>query len=161
MLMISMIVAYSKNRIIGNKGRLPWEGKMPADVRYFRAMTLGKTIIMGRTTFEAIGRALPKRQNIVLSRTPFDAPGAMVVNNLEDAYALAKNEIMVIGGGQIYRLALDTADIIYATEIDVETEGDTTFPELGPGWHETYREDHEADAENAYAYSFITYTKTE
>src|SRR5688572_27181318 len=103
MLMISMIVAYSKNRVIGSNGKLPWEGKMPADMRYFRAMTLGKTVIMGRTTFESIGRALPKRQNIVLSRTPFEAPGITVVDSLEDAYALATSEIMVIGGGQVYR----------------------------------------------------------
>ena len=160
MLMISMIVAYSKNHVIGSNGKLPWEGKMPADARYFRAMTLGKTVIMGRTTYESIGRALPKRQNIVLSRTPFEAPGITVVSNLEDAYTLATEEIMVIGGGQVYRAALDTADIIYATEIDVEAEGDTTFPVLGPEWVETHREDHPADAENAYAYSFITYTKT-
>lgn len=132
---------------------------MPADVRYFRAMTLGKTVIMGRTTFESIGRALPKRQNIVLSRTPFDAPGITVVNNLEDAYKLAQDEIMVIGGGQVYRAALDTADIVYATEIDVEAEGDVTFPVLGAEWLETHREDHPADTENVYAYSFITYTK--
>lgn len=158
--MISLIVAYSKNRVIGKNGHLPWEGKMPADMRYFRAMTLGKTIIMGRTTFESIGRALPKRQNIVLSRTPFEAPGITVVNNLEDAYALATDEIMVIGGGQVYREALDTADIIYATEIDVEAEGDVTFPALGPEWMETHREDHAADLENAYPYSFVTYTKT-
>lgn len=158
--MISLIVAYSKSHVIGSNGKLPWEGKMPADVRYFRAMTEGKTIIMGRTTFESIGRALPKRQNIVLSRTPFEAPGITVVNSLEDAYAIATDEIMVIGGGQVYRAALGTADIVYATEIDVETEGDVTFPVLGPEWVETHREDHPADAENAYAYSFITYTKT-
>ena len=160
MLMISMIVAYSKNHVIGSNGKLPWEGKMPADVRYFRAMTLEKTIIMGRTTYESIGRALPKRQNIVLSRTPFEAPGITVVDSLEDAYALATNEIMVIGGGQVYRAALDTADTIYATEIDAEAEGDVTFPVLGPEWAETHRETHPADTENAYAYSFITYTKT-
>lgn len=160
MLMISMIVAYSKNRVIGSNGKLPWEGKMPADVRYFRAMTLGKTVIMGRTTFESIGRALPKRQNIVLSRTPFEAPGIAVVDNLEDAYTLAQNEISIIGGGQVYRAALATADTIYATEIDTEAEGDVTFPELGPEWIETHREDHPADAENTYAYSFITFTKT-
>lgn len=157
--MISLIVAYSKNRVIGRNGKLPWEGKMPADVRFFRAMTLGKTVIMGRNTYESIGRALPKRQNIVLSRTPFEAPGIAVVSNLEDAYALATNEIMVIGGGQVYREALETADIVYATEINVEVEGDTTFPVLGPEWVETFREDHPADAENEYAYSFITYTK--
>lgn len=133
---------------------------MPADMRYFRTMTEGKTIIMGRTTYESIGRALPKRQNIVLSRTPFEAPGITVVTSLEDAYSLATNEVMVIGGGQIYRAALDTADIVYATEINVEAEGDVTFPVLGAEWVETHREDHSADAENAYAYSFITYTKT-
>ncbi len=159
--MISMIVAYSKNRVIGNNGTLPWAGKMPADLRYFRAMTLGKTIIMGRTTYESIGRALPKRQNIVLSRTPFDAPGITVVDSLQDAYALAKDEICIIGGGQVYRLALNTADIIYATEIDVEIDGDTTFPELGPEWQETHREDHQADGGNSYPYSFITFSKVE
>jgi len=132
---------------------------MPADVRYFRAMTEGKTVIMGRATYESIGRALPKRQNIVLSRTPFEAPGITVVNSLEDAYTLATSEVMVIGGGQVYRAALDTADIVYATEIDVEAEGDVTFPELGPEWHITRREDHPADEANAYPYSFITYSR--
>lgn len=159
MLMISLIVAYSKNHVIGSNGKLPWEGKMPADVRYFRAMTNGKTIIMGKNTYDSIGRALPNRQNIVLSRTPFEAPGITVVDNLEDAYALATGEIMVIGGGQVYRAALDTADVVYATEINTEAGGDTTFPVLGPEWVETHREDHPADAENAYAYSFITFTK--
>jgi len=158
--MISMIVAYSKNRVIGSGGKLPWEGKMPADIRYFRAMTLGKTVIMGRTTYESIGRALPKRQNIVLSRTPFEAPGIAAVNNLDDAYKLAKNEISIIGGGQVYRAALESADTIYATEIDIDVEGDATFPALGPEWVETHRDDHVTDAENAYAYSFVTYTKT-
>ena len=132
---------------------------MPADARYFRAMTEEKTVIMGRTTYESIGRALPNRQNIVLSRTPFEAPGITVADSLEGAYMLAVNEIMVIGGGQVYREALATADIVYATEIDVEAEGDVTFPVLGPEWVKTHQEDHPADAENTYAYSFITYTK--
>ena len=158
--MISLIVAYSKNRVIGSKNRLPWEGQMPADVRYFRAMTLGKTIIMGHSTYESIGRALPKRQNIVLSRTPFEAPDITVVDSLEEAYKAATNEIVVIGGGQVYREALPTANIVYATEIDTVAEGDTTFPELGPEWRQTQREDHPADVENTFAYSFVTYTKT-
>lgn len=157
--MISLIVAYSKNRVIGSKNALPWQGRMPADSRYFQAMTLGKTVIMGRATYESIGRALPKRQNIVLSRTPFQAPGIIVAGSLDEAYSLATAEVVVIGGGDVYRQALKTADVVYATLIDAEVKGDTTFPELGPEWKETYREDHQADEKNAFPYSFITYTK--
>ena len=159
--MISLIVAYSKNRVIGSKNALPWQGRMPADSRYFQAMTLDKTVIMGRATYESIGRALPKRQNIVLSRTPFQAPGVIAARSLDEAYSLATGEIIVIGGGEVYRQALGTADVVYATLIDIEVEGDTTFPELGSEWKETYREDHEADEKNAFPYSFITYTKIE
>lgn len=159
--MISLVVAYSKNRVIGSNNTLPWAGKMPGDMLHFKALTLNKTVIMGRRTFESIGRALPHRQNIVLSRTPFQAPGVLVAESLEEAYYLATNEIMVIGGGEVYARALADADIVYATLIDAEVEGDVYFPELGPEWVETFREDHPADENNMYPYSFITFSNTD
>ena len=159
--MISLVVAYSKNRVIGSKNTLPWAGKMPADMQHFKALTLHKTVIMGKNTFLSIGRALPLRQNIVLSRTQFQAPGVLAAESLEEAYYLATGDIMVIGGGEVYARALDDADIVYATFIDAHIEGDIYFPELGPEWIETFHENHEADEKNKYPYSFITFTKTE
>lgn len=154
-----MVVAYTRNRVIGKDGGLPWDGTMPADMRHFKELTLRKTIIMGRTTFESIGRALPLRQNIVLSRGYFEAPGIITVHSLDEAYTLARNEIMIIGGAEVYKQALESATTIHATLIDVDIEGDTFFPELDSEWVETYREPHRADAKNAYNYTFITYTK--
>jgi len=157
--MKSIIVAYDKNRVIGNSNGLPWMGKLPADMRHFKELTTGKTVIMGRKTYESIGRALPNRQNIVVSRGDFEAPGITVVHGLPDAYALATGEVMIIGGGQIYLETLDDVDTIYATEIATEAVGDVYFPQLPADWVETYRENHAADEKNAYDYAFVTFTK--
>nr|AIA11802.1 Dihydrofolate reductase [uncultured bacterium] len=157
-----MIVAYSKNHVIGRGGKMPWQGEMPGDAQHFRELSTGKTIIMGRKTYESIGHALPNRQNIVVSLEPFNAPDALVVHSLADAYGAAENEIAIIGGGQIYAAALEDADIVYATEINAEFEdGDTFFPVLSAEWQETAREDHKADEKNRYDYSFITYKKVD
>lgn len=155
-----MIVAYSKNHVIGNKGQIPWQGKMKDDSQHFVDLSRGKTNIMGRKTYESIGHALPDRQNIVVSREAFEAPDALVVHSLEDAYKNAEtDDIAIIGGGQIYAAALKDTDIVYATEIDVEVEGDATFPKLGDEWEEAERRDLKADERNIYDYSFITYRR--
>lgn len=159
-----MVVAYDRYRAIGKNGGRPWEGgKLKADMRHFRELTRGKSVIMGRRTFETDvgGHALPKRQNIVLSRDEFQAPhDVLVAHSLKEAYSLALGDVVVIGGGQIYLEALRDVDIVYATEIDADIEGDAFFPVLSHDeWKETTREKHSADDENIYDYSFVTYER--
>lgn len=132
---VALIVAVSRNGVIGRDGDLPWH--LPEDLQHFKRLTLGKPIIMGRLTWESIGRPLPGRTNIVISRTPdYEAPGAEVVPSFEAALAHASplvdadGEIMIIGGAQIYRAALPLADRIYRTRVGVDVVGDTVFPEL-------------------------------
>lgn len=135
---IALVVARSENGVIGKQGKLPWRQK--TDLGWFRRLTIGKPVIMGRRTFESIGRALPKRTNIVVTRTGrLDAPGATTVDSLEAALSLARventDEICVIGGGEIYRHSLPSADRLYLTVIEAEVEGDTYFPDIDPaGW---------------------------
>lgn len=159
--MIASIVAYDLNHTIGNHGSIPWQGKMRADAHYFRDMTLGHPVIMGRGTYEAMGRLLPNRQNIIVTHSDLAVDGATVVHDLESAYAAADgDEIYVIGGGQIYEAAMDNIDRIYATEINAHTDGDTHFPAIDHKiWHETAREHHETDEQNVYAYDFVTYER--
>jgi len=128
---ISIIVAASANNVIGVAGVLPW--RLPEDLRRFKAVTMGKPMIMGRATFESIGRTLPGRRSIVLTRQPgYQAKGCDIVVSIEEALASAGDveEVMVIGGGEIYRQFLPLADRIYLTQVRAETEGDTLFPEL-------------------------------
>nr|AIA16794.1 Dihydrofolate reductase [uncultured bacterium] len=158
-----MVVAYDRHRAIGKAGGRPWEGgKLRADMKRFRELTRGKTVIMGRRTFQTDvgGRALPKRQNIVLSREEFAAPEVETAHTLAEAYRLAKGDIVVIGGGQIYKEALPDIDTIYATEIDGDIEGDAFFPELADDeWRETSREMFAPDEDNMYGYSFVTFKR--
>ena len=154
-----MIVAYDENRVIGGNNAIPWQGLVPADMKHFRELTAGNTIIMGRNTFDSIWRPLPNRQNIVISRTQQSIAGVTVVSSLAEAYALAERNIFIIGGTQIYHLALKDVDILYATEIHTATHGDIVFPALGDDWQETAREDHMADEKNKVNYSFVTYTR--
>lgn len=157
-----ILVAYDRNRAIGANNTLPWMGKMKTDMRRTRELTTGNTIIMGRRTFESIGRALPNRQNIVVSSHTIDNPDVTVVSSIEDAYTAVESghNAYIFGGGQIYAAALDTVDEIVATEIDTVIDGaDAHFPSLGPEWHEVSREHHDADADNVYAFDFVTYTK--
>lgn len=154
-----MIVAYDDNRVIGGNNALPWQGAVPADLRHFKDMTIGKTIIMGRKTYESIGRPLPYRQNIVITHQDVNFDGVEVVHSLSHAYAAAQNEVVIIGGGEVYRLALNDVDVIFATEIHMVSGGDVTFPALDQEWVETDRENHSADGENQYDFSFVTYTK--
>ena len=158
--MKSIVVAYDDNRAIGANNSIPWQGLMPADMRHFKDLTIGKTVVMGRKTFESIGRPLPYRQNIVVSRQDIEYADAQVVHSLAHAYAEAKSDdIAVIGGAEIYALALEDVDVIYATEIHTQSNGTVLFPELPGGWSETAREDHAADEKNKFAYSYVTYTK--
>jgi dihydrofolate reductase len=158
--MLSLIIARADNGVIGSKGKLPW--RLPADLKYFKAMTLGKPIIMGRKTWCSLGRPLPGRQNIVLTRQPgFAAAGASVAASLDEALALAQEggderEVMVIGGAEIYHLALARADRVYLTEVHARPPGDTCFPAFdATEWREAARRDHGAEQDRP-AYSFVT-----
>lgn len=153
---VSLIVAMAVNRVIGSAGELPW--RLPADLAYFKRITMGKPVVMGRKTWEAIGRPLPGRHNIVVTRNrAFAAAGAVVVHSLDAALdrIVGDDEVMVIGGGEIYRLALPRADRIYLTEVKSAPAGDARFPELDPAeWREVSRKDHGAQGD-APAHSFV------
>jgi len=158
--MKSIVVAYEQNRIIGAGNSLPWQGKLPADMKHFRELTLNTTVIMGRRTYESIGRPLPHRQNVVVTRIANLAiPQVVVVGSLPEAFAAADNDAVVIGGGDIYRQALPYVDRVYATEINAHLEGDVTFPVLDSSWQEIAREEHMRDDKNAFDYGFVTYDK--
>ena len=130
------MVAHDPNRVIGIDNELPWH--IPADLAYFKEHTIGKGIVMGRNTFESSGRPLPKRRNIVVTRSDdYEAEGVDVVHNLQDAVKLAKEvheEVMIIGGEQVFNSVLDDADRLYITLVHQEFEGDTYFPEYGREW---------------------------
>lgn len=155
--MISLIVAHARNRVIGHGGGMPWH--LPADLAHFKAVTMGKPIVMGRRTYESIGKPLPGRRNIVLtSDHAFLADGILAAHSLDEALALAgeTDEVMVIGGGHLYREALPYARRVYLTEIDAAVAGDTFFPDLEGDWREVAREDRAADELNPYPLSFVT-----
>ncbi len=159
---ISLIAAASENNVIGSNGEIPWD--IPADLQYFRRMTQGKPVIMGRKTYESIGHPLPKRPNIVITRQKeYTAEGCHVVASLGEALQVAdcKNaeEIFVIGGGEIYREALEKADRIYLTRVHATIQGDAYFPEFHPEhWAEISCEKHEAEGGQP-AYTFLVYEK--
>ena len=155
---VSIIAAMAHNRVIGIHNRLPW--RLPADLKYFRRTTLGHTVIMGRKNYEAIGRPLPQRLNIVLSSDPgYHAPGCRVALSLAAALAAAGDdpEVFIIGGAQVYAQALPLAARMYLTLIDAEFAGDTWFPEYDEReWREIARTEHVPDADNPYRFSFLT-----
>ena len=158
--MIFFVVAVAENGVIGQQGELPW-GRLPADLQHFKRLTLGHPVVMGRKTFDSLGRALPKRPNLVVTRqADWSAPNCETLPSVLAALARAREldeEVCVIGGGEIYREALPAADVIYLTEVHHAFEGDAYFPALSPtDWREETRERHEADAQHAYAYSFVT-----
>lgn len=149
--MLSLIVAMSRRRVIGNAGGMPWH--LPAELAYFKRVTNGHPIIMGRKTYASIGRPLPGRRNIVVSRnSQFHAPGCEVETSLAAALALvAGHDVFVIGGATLYAEALPRAHKLYLTEIDADLAGDTYFPILQPGaWREIAREARAHDEKNAY-----------
>jgi dihydrofolate reductase len=160
--MKTSIVGFAKNMVIGSNQDMPWGHGIKDDLRHFKEVTTGHAIIMGSKTYESMGRALPNRQNIVISRSPFQAEGVTVVDSLEKAYAAVEpgRETFVIGGGQIYKLAMGTIDRIIATEVQGEFDGDVFFPEIDPTiWKETSREHHEPDERNTHAFDFVTYNR--
>ncbi|TNI30620.1 type 3 dihydrofolate reductase [Aeromonas veronii] len=155
---ISMIAALAKKQVIGKNNLMPWH--MPADLAHFKRVTLGKPVLMGRKTFESIGRPLPGRRNLVISRNPgYQAEGIEVVSSVEAALALlagsSVEELMVIGGGHLYAEMLPSADCLYLTRIDLAVEGDTRFPAFDDGqWQRIACESHPADEKNPHPYSF-------
>ncbi|MFM4803477.1 type 3 dihydrofolate reductase [Aeromonas bivalvium] len=158
---ISMIAAMARDRVIGLDNQMPWH--LPADLAHFKRVTLGKPVLMGRKTFESIGRPLPGRRNLVISRNAgFTAPGIEVFSSIEDALTTltegeAPAELMVIGGGHLYAQLLPRADRLYLTHIDLAAEGDTRFPEYeGPQWRCIEQETHQPDARNPHSYRFET-----
>lgn len=158
--MKSIIVAQDKNRGIGAAGDLLWQRDLPADLRHFKDVTMGGTIIMGRKTYESIGRPLPGRQNIVVSRS-WQSDDVLVVDSLERAYQAAEHDVFVIGGGEIYAAAIDDVDRLYVTEVDASFDSATVFfPAIDPAvWQEISRETHMADQANRYNYAFVAYQR--
>ena len=160
---LSLIVAMAQNRVIGINNNLPWY--LPNDLKYFKAATMGKPVIMGRKTHESIGKPLPGRTNIVITRdTHFQAEDCKIVHSLPEAIELAENiclidggdEVIVMGGAQIYEQALPEADRLYLTEVHAQVEGDAWFPEFKRSeWQEAGREDYKAEGPNPYDYSFL------
>lgn len=160
--MISLVVAMAKNGTIGKDGDLPW--RLPADLKHFKTVTMGKPIIMGRKTWDELGKPLPGRRNIVITRQHgFVAEGAEVVSSLDAALQLtaAAPEQMVIGGAQIYAQALQHADQIHRTLVEADVEGDTCFPELDwSNWSLQEESVHEADERHAWAMRFQRWQRT-
>lgn len=159
--MKSIVVAVDRDLGIGAGNDLLWQRDLPADLAHFKRITTGGSIVMGRKTFESIGRPLPNRENIVVSRTPTGISGVLTAASLEAAYALARNPIYVIGGGQIYSQSLDDMDKLYVTEVDASFPQATVFfPKIDPqAWRETGRVHHPADDKNKYAFDFVEYDR--
>ena len=151
----------ARNRVIGNANSLPWH--LPADLKHFKAMTLGKPIIMGRKTWESLPGKLPGRTHIIVTSNPdYVADGCVVVHSLQQAIEAAGDvpEVMIVGGAMLYAQALQLADRIYLTLVETEVEGDTLFPEYdSEQWCEIAREDHSSDDKNPFAYSFVTLSR--
>lgn len=163
-MLVSAIVAVAHNNVIGHGNQIPWY--LPADLAWFKRSTLGHFVLMGRNSFRSIGRPLPKRTNVVITRDPyFTAEGVLIAHSIEEALELAfdagETEAFIIGGGEIYRQSIDHWDRVYLTEVDVSVEGDTFFPELAAGkWQETWREAHSPDEKNEYAFTFRILERT-
>lgn len=160
--MISIIVAVAANGVIGSGNQLPW--RLPDDLKRFKALSLGKPIVMGRKTFDSIGRPLPGRLNIVISRQPgLEIPGCRVVRSIEEALAAAQSadppaeEIVIVGGADIYRQILPRVQTIHLTRVHADVPGDVKFPELQEQeWREVAKEYHPADERHAHAFTFST-----
>ncbi len=165
--MIALIVAISKNYVIGKDNQLIWN--LSADLKHFRKTTKGHVVVMGRKTYESIGRPLPKRVNIVVTRDKdYKAEGCEIVHSLREAVetpdraSLQDNnkKIFIIGGGNIYKQSMEMVDTLYITHVHTEIDGDAFFPEIDMNvWKEVEREDYKADEENEYDYSFVVYKR--
>lgn len=156
--MIALIVAYTKNRVIGNKGQIPW--KIKGEQRRFRELTTGNVVVMGRRSYEEIGRPLPNRTTIVVSNTKnFDAENCMTAKSLAEAIEMAGDaKIYISGGARLYEEALPLVEKMYITEIDAEIEGDTYFPEFD---REQFIREVDEVVEGEIPYSYVTYTRKE
>ena len=160
---ISAIVACTKNGVIGKNNEIPWY--LPADFAYFKRTTINHHIIMGRNCFESIGRPLPKRTNIVITRNPFYiASGCLMVNSIAESLKMAESngetEAFIIGGGEIYKQSVDFWDKLYLTEVDLDTEGDVFFPELDmTQWQLVSEEHHSKDEKNEFDYIFKVFER--
>lgn len=155
-MLISMIAAMANDKVIGKDNQMPWH--LPADFAWFKRCTMGKPVIMGRKTYESIGRPLPGRHNIVISRdASLVIDGVSTVSSIEQALELVKDneEVMIIGGGSIYQACLELASRLYITEIKADIAGDTRFPDWGTGWKESHRETYLADEKNQYDMEFV------
>ncbi|CAM3789293.1 type 3 dihydrofolate reductase [Rahnella victoriana] len=154
-MIISLIAALATDRVIGMENAMPWH--LPGDLAWFKRNTLNKPVIMGRKTFESIGRPLPGRLNIVISSNPGEHDGVTWVTSVDAALAAAGDveEVMVMGGGRVYEQLLPKANRLYLTHIDAEVEGDTHFPDYEPDdWESTFSEFHDADEQNSHGYCF-------
>ncbi|MDN4164962.1 dihydrofolate reductase [Cytophagales bacterium LB-30] len=165
-MIISLIAAHTQNRVIGRNNDLPW--RLPDDMKYFMETTQGHFVVMGRKNYESIPpkfRPLPNRTNLVLTHQKgYQAEGCTVLHSLEECMALAKKsgekELFIIGGAEIYKQSLPSAQRLYLTEIQTELEGDTHFPSFSPSeWKEISRQHHPADARHAYAFDFVVYER--
>lgn len=164
-LRLSLLVAMAKNRVIGRNNKLPWH--LPADLKHFKFLTMGQTIVMGRKTYESIGKPLPGRTNIIITRqTGYEVPGAIVVNSIDDALLTCKEtrsinaENFIIGGEELYRQTLKICQRIYITEIQRDFEGDAYFPAFDPNeWEETQRDKHISESDVNLEYHFIVFDR--
>lgn len=160
--MITIIAAVAKNNALGKDNQLIWH--LPADLKRFKKITLGHHIIMGRKTFESLGKPLPNRTTIIVTRnTNYSAEGCIVVNSLDEAINTAKvdKNPFILGGAEIYKQALEIADVLDLTLVHYEFEADTFFPKINfNNWKEVSREDFKADDKNKYDYSFVKYLRT-
>lgn len=162
--MINIVVAKASNNVIGAKNDLIWH--LPNDLKHFKSITSGHPIIMGRKTFESLGRPLPNRTNIVVTRDQnWNAEGIEIASSLAKAIESAKkidDDIYIIGGGNIYKQAMEFTDVLYITEVHHEFDGDTYFPEIDSDeWEEVERQDFKKDEKHPYAYSFVTYKRAD
>ena len=164
-MIISCIVATAKNNVIGKDNQIPWH--LPADLKYFKKVTLGHMIIMGRKCYESIGRPLPKRTNVVISRNPyFISTGCVVVHSIDEALEFAfdngEEEVFIIGGGTIYEQTEEHWDKLYLTEVDIEPEGDVFFhhPDLS-NWKLISKKENKADHKNEFDYTFLVYERAQ
>lgn len=159
-MIISLIAAMDRNRLIGRDNGLPWH--LPDDFKHFKAVTLGKPVIMGRKTFESIGKPLPGRKNIIVSRSGFQAEGIVVVNSLDQALAETADakEVMVIGGANLYEQMINRADRMYLTHVDGQFEGDAWFPAFSlDEWEMVSSECFQADERNNYSFTITEYER--
>lgn len=158
---IILIAALAHNRVIGKDNKMPWH--LPADLQHFKKLTVGKPIIMGRKTFESLGRPLPGRLNVVITRQhDYTVEGCKLYHNLSTALSELRDfsEVVIMGGSEIYTLSIELADLMYLTYIDLDVAGDTFFPAWSDDhWREISREEHVADEKNPHSYAFVTLEK--